>query len=174
MAIRAGKKKIFFECVFYYNQWLAFMILGGIQESNLSNQLDGTTDSLDLLLGSAGDVAGLDDDGLGGETTLGEDLAVTGTESVDDGDDLGLLGSVLAGLLGNEGPEGVQVDDGAVLAVAGQVEATHTDLTEVTGMVLVHVDTVVVLTTSKTTSSGMLAVLTWKVEDNEKMVNCLF
>jgi hypothetical protein len=47
-----------------------------------------------------------------------------------------------------------------VLAVAGQVEATHTDLTEVTGMVLVHVDTVVVLTSSKTTSSGMLAVLT--------------
>lgn len=39
------------------------------------------------------------------------------------------------------------------------VEVSHTNLSEVTGMVLVHVGTVVVLTTSKTTTTGMLAVL---------------
>ena len=140
-------------CEFYYN------LLGNEVEACLSNQLDSTADSLDLLLSSAGDIASLDNDGLLGETTLGKDLAVTSAEGVNDGNDLSVLGSVLAGLLGDEGPESVQVDDGAVLAVAGQVEAAHTDLTEVTGMVLVHVDTVMVLTTSKTTSSGMLAVL---------------
>ena len=41
----------------------------------------------------------------------------------------------------------------AVLGVAHQVEMSHTDFTEVTGMVLVEVDSVVVLTTSKTSTS---------------------
>jgi hypothetical protein len=138
------------------------------RSSHLSNQLDGTTNSLDLLLGSAGNETGLDNDGLLRETTLGKDLAESGTKSVNDGNDLGVLGSILAGLHRDEGPEGVQVDNGAVLAVAGQMEATHTDLTEVTGMVLVHVDAVMVLTTSKTTSSGMLAVLAWMKQELQK------
>jgi len=125
----------------------------------LSNQLNGSTNSLDLLLSSARDEAGLDNDGLLWETTLGKDLAVSSTECVNDGNNLGLLGSILAGLLRDEGPECVQVDNRAVLALAGQMEVTHTDLTKVSRMVLVHVDTVVVLTTSKTTTTGMLAVL---------------
>lgn len=41
------------------------------------------------------------------------------------------------------------------------VEVTHTDLSEVTRMVFIHVGTVVVLTTSETTSTGMLAVLSY-------------
>ena len=40
------------------------------------------------------------------------------------------------------------------------VEVSHTNLSEVTWMVLVHVGSVVVLTTSKTSTTGMLAVLT--------------
>jgi hypothetical protein len=39
------------------------------------------------------------------------------------------------------------------------VEVSHTDLSEVTGMVLVDVGPVVVLTTGHTTTTGMLAVL---------------
>lgn len=39
------------------------------------------------------------------------------------------------------------------------MEVSHTDLTEVTRVVLVHVGTVVVLTTGHTTTTGMLAVL---------------
>ena len=35
------------------------------------------------------------------------------------------------------------------------VEVTHTDLTEVTGMVFIHVGTVVMLTTSETTTTGI-------------------
>lgn len=41
------------------------------------------------------------------------------------------------------------------------MEVSHTDFTEVTRMVLVHVGTVVVLTTSKTTTTGMLSVLAY-------------
>ena len=39
------------------------------------------------------------------------------------------------------------------------MELAHTHLTEVTGMVLVHEDAVVVLTTGITATAGMLAVL---------------
>ena len=53
----------------------------------------------------------------------------------------------------------VEVDDGLPEVVLLLVEVSHTNLSEVTGMVLVHVGTVVVLTTSKTTTTGMLAVL---------------
>lgn len=41
------------------------------------------------------------------------------------------------------------------------MEIPHTDLSEVTRMVLVHVRSVVVLSTSKTTTTGMLAVLSY-------------
>jgi hypothetical protein len=37
------------------------------------------------------------------------------------------------------------------------MEVTHTDLSEVTWMVFIHVGTVVMLTTGKTTTTGMLA-----------------
>jgi hypothetical protein len=45
--------------------------------------------------------------------------------------------------------------------VALLVEISHTDLSEVTWMVLVHVGSVVMLTTSKTTTTWMLAVLSY-------------
>lgn len=41
------------------------------------------------------------------------------------------------------------------------MEVSHTDLSEVTWMVLVHVGSVVMLTTSKTTTTWMLAVLSY-------------
>jgi len=53
----------------------------------------------------------------------------------------------------------VQVDDGLPEVVLLLVEVPHTNLTEVTRVVLVHVGTVVVLTTGQTATSGMLAVL---------------
>lgn len=129
-------------------------------ENNLGSEDNGTTGGLDLGLGTAGDVAGLDNDGLLGETTLAKNLAVTGAEGVNDGDNLLVVGVLETVLLGDKVPEVADIDDGAVLGVALQVEVAHTNLTKVTGMVLVKVDTVVVLTTSKTTTSGMLPVLT--------------
>lgn len=53
----------------------------------------------------------------------------------------------------------VEVDDGLPEVVLLLVEVSHTNLTEVTRMVLVDVRSVVVLTTGHTTTTGMLAVL---------------
>lgn len=55
----------------------------------------------------------------------------------------------------------VEVDDGLPEVGLLLVEVSHTNLTEVTRMVFVHVGTVVVLTTSETTTTWMLAVLSY-------------
>ena len=99
---------------------------------HLGDELDDTAGLLDLLLGKRRDPAGLDDAGKSGETALAENLAVTGSERVDDGDLGGRGGEALALLSGDESPELVKVDNGAEARVAGQVEVAHTDLTEVT------------------------------------------
>ena len=59
----------------------------------------------------------------------------------------------------SKSPDFVKVDDRPPERVLLQVEVTHTDLTKVTRVVLVHVGTVMVLTTSKTTTTRMLSVL---------------
>ena len=71
--------------------------------------------------------------------SVAQNLAVAVLEGVDDGDDFRALGEALLLRGGNERPELVDVDDRAPLEVAGEVEAAHTDLTEVTGVVLVEV-----------------------------------
>lgn len=53
----------------------------------------------------------------------------------------------------------IDVDSGLPELLVGLVEVTHTNLTEVTGVELVDVGTVVVLTTGHTATTGGLAVL---------------
>lgn len=53
----------------------------------------------------------------------------------------------------------VEVDRRLPELLVGLVEVPHTNLTEVTGVVLVNVGPVVVLTTGHTATTGMLAVL---------------
>lgn len=53
----------------------------------------------------------------------------------------------------------VEVDHRLPELLVGLVEISHSDLTEVTGVVLVKVGAVVVLTTGHTATTGMLAVL---------------
>lgn len=53
----------------------------------------------------------------------------------------------------------VEVDHGLPELLIGLVKVPHTNLTEITGVVLVEVGTVVVLTTGHTTTTGVLAVL---------------
>jgi hypothetical protein len=55
----------------------------------------------------------------------------------------------------------IQVDNWLPEVVALLVEIPHSDLSKVTRMVLVHVRTVVVLSTSETSTTGMLAVLSY-------------
>ena len=144
----------------------------------LCDELDDTTGLLDLLLGLSGEVAGADDDGNLGKAALAENLGVAEVEEVEDGGLVALLGEVLIALLsGDERPELVEVDDGLPEVVLLLVEVAHTNLSEVTRVVLVDVGPVVVLrgvlecglialqfalaylTTSHTTTSGMLPVL---------------
>jgi len=70
-------------------------------ELHLRNDLHDTAGLLDLLLCESGDESGLDDEGLLWESALSEDLAVTGLEGVDDGDEFRRGGFVL--VLGDEG-----------------------------------------------------------------------
>lgn len=53
----------------------------------------------------------------------------------------------------------VEVDRRLPELLVGLVEVPHTNLTEVTGVVLVNVGAVVVLTTGHTATTGVLAVL---------------
>ena len=85
------------------------------------------------------DEARLDDEGELGQTALAQDLAVAVLEGVDNGDDLRALCQALLLGGGDERPELVDVDDRAPVRVAGEVEVAHTDLTEVTRMVLIEV-----------------------------------
>jgi hypothetical protein len=68
----------------------------------------------------------------------------------------------------------VQVDDGLPFVVALEVEVAHTDFTEVTGMVLVEVGTVVVLTTGHTTTTRVLAVLSYTTVAGRDMAAAVF
>ena len=70
-----------------------------------------------------------------------------------------VLGRFRLHVLGDERPKPVEVDDRAEELVAKLVEVSHTDFTEVTGMVLVEEDPVVVHSSGVTTTSGMLSVL---------------
>ena len=80
-------------------------------------------------------------------------------DAVDDGclilDGLVLLESGL----GEERPKLLDVNSLTVVGVSTEVETSHTNLTEVTRMVLVEVNPVVMLTTGLTTTTGMLSVL---------------
>lgn len=71
----------------------------------LCGKLNDTTGVEDLLLGQLADVAGADDDGGLGETTLAEQLGVAEGGEVDDGGGAGLGEVLLAGLGGDQRPQ---------------------------------------------------------------------
>ena len=120
------------------------------------------SDLLDLSLGFLGEKFGFDDDGLVGENTLAQNLGETILCDINDGDGgMGVgLSVLLLHLFADKVPDSVQVNDGAVELIEGLVEVSHTNLSEVSRVVLVKVDPVMVLTTSVTTSTGVAPVLT--------------
>ena len=67
---------------------------------------------------------------------------------------------MLQSLTGNEAPQLLNVDTRGHVSVLSEAEVSHTTLTEVTRMVLVEVDSVVMLTTGITVTTWMLTVLT--------------
>ena len=94
---------------------------------------------------------------------------------VDHGSLGGILLRLLLSLLRKNTPQLVEVHGGAVVEVALQVEVSHTDLTEVTGVArritlqlvkplqLIEEDAHMVLTTGLTTTRRMATMLTYTV-----------
>ena len=124
----------------------------------LSLEHDGATSLLELLLSLLGDPTGLDNAG-DLDITVTEELGEALGEQVDDGELAALLG-LLGGVSGDHGGQVVEVDGGLPVGVALVVQVAHADLSEVTGMVLVEVDTMVVLATGVTATGRVLTVLT--------------
>jgi len=96
-----------------------------------------------------------------GHETLTQDLEEASLHAVNDGC---LILDVLVlktSLLGDERPELLDVDSLTMVSVSTKVEASHTNLSKVTGVVLVEVDPMMVLTTGLTTTTGMLSMLAY-------------
>ena len=127
----------------------------------LSNELNNATSRRDLLLRLGADISCPDDNGDLRKTSLSKELGVAVGQEVDNRSGVGLGAAyvLLASLGGDERPELLNVDGWGPLVVAEEVEASHTDLTEVTGMILIEVGAVVVLTTGHTTTTGVLSML---------------
>merc|ERR1711976_541916 len=101
---------------------LHFVKAMGHRNNLLGREDASSTDGLDFLLGDTGEEAGLDNHWLLGENTLAQNLVITGSGAVDDGS-LGCLSGVLgSGLFRHEGPQLVQVN--SVMVLTTSVSAT--------------------------------------------------
>ena len=121
----------------------------------LCSEDTGTTDSTDLFFSALCEEFSTDDKRLLGKTALAEDLEVTSVGNINDRDRRALL-PVLADILGDEVPETVDVDSGAVVVVVVEVEDAHAVLAKIARVIAVKQSAVMVLTTSVTTTSRVL------------------
>ncbi|GMS98588.1 hypothetical protein PENTCL1PPCAC_20763, partial [Pristionchus entomophagus] len=126
----------------------------------LCNQETSSSGRLDLLFSQMAEELGLDDNGLLGKESLAENLQISIGDAVDNGSLVGDLLVLRAVVIRDERPDLVDVDRGAMLAISTEMVVPHTNLQNISRMVLVEVDSVVVLTSSITATSGVLAVLT--------------
>merc|ERR1712170_40126 len=126
-------------------------------KENLSNELAHSTCSLDLSLSFLAEKLSPNNDGGGGACSLAKNLEVTSLSHVNNGGGSGVSGLLL--LLRQKRPQAINVDHRAVVGVLLIAKMTHTYLTEVTRMVFVKQNTVVVLTSSVTATTGVLPVL---------------
>lgn len=118
----------------------------------------GTSSGLDLLLSKLGKVLSLDND-RNIDLSVSKKLEVSLGDEVNDG---GLSSSILGGLvnsLSSNVENLVNIHGGAEVTVLKNVELTHTNLSEVTRVIFIHHNAVVVLTSSITTSTGVTTVL---------------
>ena len=119
------------------------------------------TNCLDLFFSDSGEKPSLDDHGLLRQASFSKNFEVSCSADVDYWSLLCVLFVFDTSLFRDEGPKLVQVNSWAVLigVVGVDVEVPHTNFTEVSGMVFVEINAVVMLTTSVTATSRMLPVL---------------
>ncbi|CAL5349836.1 unnamed protein product [Camellia sinensis] len=126
-------------------------------KANLSGENNGTTSLFDLLLSSLRNNLSLDNDRHRlRQYALTKNLEVTKLSDIDHRS-IG-WGSLGLDFLRNERPQLVDVDDGAIELVAEPVEVPHPDFAEVTWMVLVEEDAVVVHSSGVSSPAGMFSV----------------
>ena len=128
---------------------------------DLGSKDDSSSDLADLLLNSLRDILGLEDEWVLWEGSVSEDLEVSVLGDVDDwdrGSGWASPGSEADGGW-DQRPDLVEGDGWAVIVVLQQVVLSHSELSEVSRMVLVEVDSVVMLSSSITATSGMLSML---------------
>jgi len=127
----------------------------------LSSQDASSSNCLDFLLGSAREEPGLDNNWLLGKNTFTQNLVKTSSRAVNNWSLIGLSSILCSCLFRNKRPQFVQVDAGLIqVGVVGMnVEVPHSNLSKVSRMIFVKVDSVMVLATSVSTTSGMLPVL---------------
>jgi hypothetical protein len=116
-----------------------------------------TTSGLDLLFCQPGKVFCLHNDGNSDlsiseqfEDTLGNQVDHRGLSSA-------ILGSLKDALASNV-KQLINIASGVEGAIAHQVKVTHTDLSEITRVILIHHNTVMVLTTSVTATTRVMTV----------------
>lgn len=78
---------------------------------------------------------------------------------VNDWNFVGFLGSAFSVFLSDQRPQFVEIECWGEAVIAVQVEVSHSDLSEITGMVFIIVDSMMMHATGITTTSRMLTVL---------------
>ena len=125
----------------------------------LSNKNACTSSGLNLSLGLLAEELSLDDHGNARETSVSQNLEVSSLGYINHGSlSVRSSSSLSTNILRHKCPKLGDVDGRLVSDIVLQVEPTHTDLSEISRMVLVKQDTVMVLTSSITTSTRMLSV----------------
>lgn len=121
-----------------------------------------------------GEESGFNDEWSLWEESFSENLEVSKLGAVND---WGFAsGGLVANLLWDKRPQTLDVDGWAVVLVLVEMEHSHSNLSEVSRMVLVTVDTVVMLTSGVTATSRMLPVLSntsVSVRDVTTELSCL-
>ena len=130
-----------------------------VNNDSLASEDTSSSGINNLLLRKLGEVFSLDNDG-DGNSAVPEKLKDSLGNKVNNGSLSlgGRLGSLVNTLSGNI-EKLVNVGGLAVLPVLQDMKLAHSDLSEVTGMVLVKHNPVVVLSSGVTASSGVVAVL---------------
>ncbi len=128
----------------------------------LSDQFNNTTSSSDFFFSQLGDESSFDDNWNIWNSTFTQNLTVTGSQGVDDWSRRwrSTLQVLVSLVFWDQCPQFVQVQDWLPEMSLLLVEVSHTNLTEITWMVFIHVNSVVMLTTGHTSTTGVLSVLT--------------
>ena len=128
---------------------------------HLSNKNTRTTGSLDLSLSFLAEELGLDDDGHVRKSSVSQNLVESSLGHINNGSlSVRSRSSLSTNILRHECPKLGQVECRFVSDVVLQMEPSHSDLSEITRMVLIEQNTVMMLTSSVTTSTRMLSVFT--------------